>query len=332
MNATEYSTEPANSTNEVSVPGFSKQTKVILKISLVVLLYIVNNYINGMLIAVFFKHHVFHGNSRYVLFIHLVFNDMLDISVLLIMHIWFETIQMMPVPLCYFLMAIAITTTYNTPLNLGVMALERYIAICKPLHHPKICTIRRTYIILGIMWLISFISPASDIIIVFNVEPLSFFCTEITCVSNSFLRTEAQSLKRDLMIISYFALVWLTMAFTYIHIVITARSASRSEKSSARKAYNTVLLHAIQLTLSTLMFLVPLVDSIWLYFHKQDPKDVQYYSHILIILFPRLLSPLIYGVREENFKKYLKGYVKCCTLESKELSNQATKEINRIKG
>ncbi|XP_051788965.1 odorant receptor 131-2-like [Erpetoichthys calabaricus] len=328
MNSTGYSLEPTNFTDEGSVPGFNKQTKSVLKMSLVVLLYIVNNYINGMLITAFFKHHVFHGNSRYVLFIHLVFNDVLDISVLLILHIWVETLHIMPVSLCYLFLIIAVTTTYNTPLNLALMALERYIAICKPLHHPKICTLRRTYIILGIMWLISFISPASDIIIVFNIEPLSFFSTEIICETNSFIRVEAQELKRDFLIISYFALAWLTMAYTYIHIAIAARSASRSEKSSARKAYNTVLLHAIQLTLSTIMFLVPLVDSLWLYYHKQDPRDVQYYTHILIILFPRLLSPLIYGIREENFRKYLKGYVKCCTLGRKESPNQTIKQIN----
>ncbi|XP_051788424.1 odorant receptor 131-2-like [Erpetoichthys calabaricus] len=228
------------------------------------------------------------------------------------MHISLETVHIMPVPLCYFLMTIAITTTYNTPLNLALMALERYIAICKPLHHPNICTVRRMYITLNIMWLISFLSPASDVIIVINVESVNFFNAKIICDNDSFLRTYSQSVKRNYMSITYFAVAWFTMAYTYIHIVIAARSASRSEKSSAKKAYNTVLMHAIQLTLSSLMFIVPLVNNLWLYFQRQDPEDIQYFTYILIILFPRLLSPLIYGVREENFKKYLKVYVKVC--------------------
>ncbi|XP_039591879.1 odorant receptor 131-2-like [Polypterus senegalus] len=314
MNTIGYSIQSTQRTDELSVPGFSSQTKSILKISLVLLFYIVTNYINGMLIAVFYKHHIFHRNPRYILFIHMVLNDVLEITIAIIMHIWTEIVYIMPVSFCYFLMAIAVTTTYNTPLNLAFMALERYIAVCKPLHHPNICTLSRTYIILNIIWLISFLSPASDLIIILNVEPKNFFSTEIICDSDSFVRTYSLSVKRDYMSFTYFAVAWLTMVYTYIHIVITARSISRSEKSSARKAYNTVLLHAIQLTLSSLMFLDPLVNNLWLYYQYQDPGDVQYFTYVLIILFPRLLSPLIYGIREENFRKYLKEYVKVCTL------------------
>ncbi|XP_039591876.1 odorant receptor 131-2-like [Polypterus senegalus] len=311
MNDTEYSTESNNTTNDVAVSVFNKQIKSILKISLVLLLFIMTNYINGLLIAVFFKHNVFHENSRYILFIHMVFNDVLDICTVLILHIWVETLHMMPVSLCYFLMSVAITTTYNTPLNLALMAIERYIAICRPLHHPKICTLHRTYIILIMMWLISFISPASDILFVFTVEPLSFFSTKTICETDSLLRTEAQTMKRDYMSIGYFLVAWIVVALTYINIVLAARSASRAEKSPAKKAYNTILLHAIQLTLSTFMFLVPVVNNLWLYFQKQESQDVQYVSYVSIVMFPRLLSPLIYGVREENFKKYLKEYLQC---------------------
>ncbi|XP_051788423.1 odorant receptor 131-2-like [Erpetoichthys calabaricus] len=227
------------------------------------------------------------------------------------MHIWREIALIMPVSFCYLLMTFAIATNYNTPLNLALMALERYIAICKPLHHPNICTVRRTYVILSIMWLISYLSPASDIIITITIEPMSFFSTNIICENDSLIRTYSQSVKRNYLSIIFFAVAWLTMVYTYINIVTVAQSASRSEKSSAKKAYNTVLLHAIQLTLSSLMFLVPIVNNVWLHFQNVELGDVQYYTHILIILFPRLLSPLIYGVREENFRKYLKGYVTC---------------------
>ncbi|XP_051788422.1 odorant receptor 131-2-like [Erpetoichthys calabaricus] len=226
MNNIEYTIQSTQSTDELSIPGFSNQTKSILKISLVLLFYIVTNYINGKLIAVFFKHHIFHRNPRYILFMHIVLNDVMEISIAIFMHIWAEIVYIMPVSLCYFLMAIAVTTTYNTPLNLALMAVERYIAICKPLHHPNICTFRRTYIILNIIWLISFLSPASDLIIILNAEPMSFFSTKIICYSESFVRTYFLSVKRSCMSLTYFAVAWLTMAYTYIHIVIAARSVS----------------------------------------------------------------------------------------------------------
>ncbi|KAL1272357.1 hypothetical protein QQF64_028219 [Cirrhinus molitorella] len=40
----------------------------------------------------------------------------------------------------------------NTPLILAGMAVERYVAICKPLHHHQICTVRRTYILISLIW------------------------------------------------------------------------------------------------------------------------------------------------------------------------------------
>uniref|UniRef100_A0A8C4X9R2 Odorant receptor 131-2-like n=2 Tax=Erpetoichthys calabaricus TaxID=27687 RepID=A0A8C4X9R2_ERPCA len=290
---------------------FSQNTKSIIKISIVTFLYIITIHINGLLIFTFLKQPLFHDSSRYVLYIHMVFNDVFELSVSLIMHIYFQVMPYTPVPVCYFLLILSVSSTFNTPLNLGLMALERYVAICQPLRHAELCTIPRTSCALAVTWVISLLPAVSDLIIVFFVESLSFFNTRVICKGDSFSRAPFQSIKRHCMNIIYFSLVWLIIIFTYTGIFIAARSASISVKSSAKKAYNTVLLHAVQLLLSMLTFLAPLTEVFFVEFPMEYQMDVLYIRYVFVYIFPRVLSPLIYGLRDGNFRKHIKGHLKC---------------------
>ncbi|KAG7494689.1 hypothetical protein JOB18_035888 [Solea senegalensis] len=83
-------------------------------------------------------------NPHYILFIHLVVNDMTQVMLTIILFIISYTIYKLHVSICCILVLLALFTTENTPLNLACMAVE-YIAICFPLHHVQICTIKRTW-------------------------------------------------------------------------------------------------------------------------------------------------------------------------------------------
>ncbi len=80
-----------------------------------------------------------------------------------------------PLPFCATLLIITSTTHKNTPLTLAGMAVERYIAICKPLHHHQICTVRRTYILISLIWGVGVIPGLNDLIVIVIVRPLSVF-------------------------------------------------------------------------------------------------------------------------------------------------------------
>ncbi|KAK7915726.1 hypothetical protein WMY93_011487 [Mugilogobius chulae] len=104
----------------------------------VVFLGITINYLNGMLVHTFRKHQVFYHNPRYILFIHLVVNDMIQLTVAITLFVCTYVFFTISTPLCCILLAFAIFTTLNTPLNLAVMAVECYIAVCFPLRHPQL--------------------------------------------------------------------------------------------------------------------------------------------------------------------------------------------------
>ncbi|KAI9546684.1 hypothetical protein NQZ68_024582, partial [Dissostichus eleginoides] len=61
------------------------------------------------------------------------------------------------------------------------MALERYIAVCLPLHHVQICTVQRAHLLIALIWLVSFIPAFTDIIILLITQTLSVFSKKVLC-------------------------------------------------------------------------------------------------------------------------------------------------------
>ncbi len=91
-----------------------------------VLLGIIVNGINGMFVFTFFKSSVFYNDPRYILYIHMVINDMLlvffSVSLVVMAYAW----PKVPLPFCVSLLIITSTAHKNTPLTLAGMAVERY--------------------------------------------------------------------------------------------------------------------------------------------------------------------------------------------------------------
>eukprot|EP00064_Thunnus_orientalis_P016260 superscaffoldBa00003177_g16324 len=118
-------------------------TKAVTKNVIVVVLGISINYINASLIQTFRKNQIFYMNPRYILFFHLVINDMIQVTLTVILFVISYTLYKINVSVCCVFILLALFTTENTPLNLACMAMECYIAICLPLHHVQICTVKR---------------------------------------------------------------------------------------------------------------------------------------------------------------------------------------------
>ncbi|KAE8298857.1 hypothetical protein D5F01_LYC03366 [Larimichthys crocea] len=163
-----------------AISGYQRDTftSAVTKNVIVTALCISINYINGTLVHTFRKHQMFTSNPRYILFIHLVINDMMQLLLSTLLHIISYALHRINVSLCLVLLIITIMTTLNTPLNLAGMAVECYIAICIPLRHRQICTIRRTYILIVLIWVASAASILPDLFILLATEPLQFFSLE----------------------------------------------------------------------------------------------------------------------------------------------------------
>ncbi|KAL2090658.1 hypothetical protein ACEWY4_012921 [Coilia grayii] len=285
-------------------------TAAFVKNFIVVLLLLVLNYINGSLVATFLRNQVFYEDPRYILFIHMVINDAIQLTVTITLFVLSYIFYAINVSFCCFFILVAVFTTRNTPVNLAGMAIERYIAICDPLRHAQICTIRRTYILIGLIWFVTVVPDITDLFVTLAREPVSFFHTAVFCIRSNIFKDPVLLYKRQAFDGLYFSLVFFTLVFTYLSILCAARAMS-TDIRSAQRARNTILLHGVQLLMCMLSYISPSMDLIMIRIFPSQILEIRYANYLIVYIFPRFLSPIIYGIRDKKFRRYLKRYFVC---------------------
>ncbi|XP_039653078.1 odorant receptor 131-2-like [Perca fluviatilis] len=281
----------------------------IIKNVITVVLCISINYVNSTLVYTFTKHQVFKMNPRYILYIHLVINDIILLSLFTLVHVLSYIVFTLKVSLCIVLVTIATLASLNNPLTLAFMAVECYIAICFPLRHTQICTVRKTYVVIGLIWAISILSILPDVFVALATESLEFFHSRVYCVRDTVFRNSNLTVKRDVSNSVFLVIFWLTLFYTYFRILFAAKAAAKD----AKKARNTVLLHGFQLLLCMLTYVYDLMLQGLTYLLPKEVLAIRYTVAIFIQVLPRLISPVVYGLRDKTFTKYLKRYLLCTT-------------------
>ncbi|XP_063765915.1 odorant receptor 131-2-like [Eleginops maclovinus] len=284
-------------------------SKAVAKNVIVVVLGLSINYINVGLIHTFCKHQIFYTNPRYILFIHLVVNDMIQMTLSLSMFIISYTIYRINASVCCTFILIALFMTENTPLNLACMAMECYIAICFPLRHVQICTVKRTLMLIGLIWTTTMLSVLPDLFITLATVPLDFFHSRIFCLRKTAFPNPIILEKRNTTYILYLVIVWFVIFYTFFKILSTAKTAS----SNTKKARNTIILHGFQLLLCVTSYVTPQLQDSLMQWFPEHSTDSLFAVYLVVQILPRAISPIIYGIRDKSFKKYLKMYLLCST-------------------
>ncbi|KAM5180509.1 odorant receptor 131-2-like [Mantella aurantiaca] len=263
-------------------------------------------YFMAVMLSVFFTSAVARQEVRYILFAHMLVNDSVYLFIAVFLYVASSFPTKYPAPFCYVFSIVSSTCLKISPYNLAIMSLERFVAICFPLRHREICTLRRMGIALAIIWAIGLLPNIADIFILTLTVEKTFFAQNMACDRSFFIVASVQDTVRLASHASTFCLVGLIIVFTYIRIMLVALRAD-SGKASASKAGRTVMLHAFQLLLCMLAYSYRMVEIIF--------KD--YYTVVSVINFcffmylPRVLSPFIYGVRDELFRKQIKKFTLC---------------------
>ncbi|XP_026115020.1 odorant receptor 131-2-like [Carassius auratus] len=268
------------------------------------------NYINGTFVLVFCKSSVFYSDPRYILYTHLVINDMIMLSISVGLQVTTYAVGPFSLSVCCVVLFVTVIVTKNSPLNLACMAIERYIAICKPLHHPQICTVRRTYMLIWFIWILSAVPAFSDIFITLSTRTESFFSTAVLCHMVIIRNTWQHVVNDTVSNVVYLLFVWITLIVTYFKVLSAANAAS-ADRVSARKGRNTILLHGGQLLLCMMSYITPLLSTVLVDLFPQSRTTILFILFLFSNVLPRLLSPLIYGLRDKQFAERVKVYF-CC--------------------
>lgn len=245
---------------------------------------------------------------------------------------------------------LCVQTCRNSPLNLAGMAVERYIAVCRPLRHSQLCTVQRAYALIALIWAVSFIPSISDVIILLVIQPLSVFTKNVICFPSSVYNTpyhETQSLVVQVTCsfsklmaqfkwlvdqmnlnsppqVLLFSFVFLTLIITYLKVLCAARAVSSSNQASAKNAHKTILLHGVQLLICMLSYISPFINLILVTAWPHKRTIILFITFLFTNLLPRLLSPLIYGIRDQKLSSHFRVHFGCKGFKSRGKSRKRT--------
>ncbi|KAM7397460.1 hypothetical protein PAMA_005651 [Pampus argenteus] len=257
---------------------------------------------------------VFRETSRYILLYNLLFADTVQMALSQLLYILVFCRLRLTYPVCGALVMLAVLTKEISPLTLVVMSLERYVAVCYPLRHATIITIRNTGVAICVIWTISSLNVLTQVLLmihVFHFEDRVSFQMKDFCGKESILLDPISDLYEKAYTFFLFISAGTAVISSYIGVIVAARSAS-TDKASARKARKTLLLHLVQLGLSLSS---TIHNPLLLFFAKNLDRvmfvRIQIVIYIFIIILPRCLSALIYGLRDQTIRPVLMYHI-CC--------------------
>ncbi|XP_028277871.1 odorant receptor 131-2-like [Parambassis ranga] len=262
---------------------------------------------------------VFRETCRYILLYNLLFADTVQIAVSQLLYILSVCRIMLTYPVCGVFIMFANLTSEISPLTLVVMSLERYVAVCYPLRHTTIITIRNTGAAIAAVWAFCSLNTGVRVLLLlqFPFEQLQSLQMKQFCSTFLMFLTPVTVDYDKAYTCFLFVSAGLSVISSYIGVIIAARSAS-TDKASARRARNTLLLHLVQLCLilsSTIHN--PLLIAASNVVTRTMLIRIQNILYVFIIVLPRCLSALIYGIRDKTIRPVLLYYL-CCRLKLSE--------------
>ncbi|XP_028450408.1 odorant receptor 131-2-like [Perca flavescens] len=278
-------------------------------------------FINGTMLFTLRSKTVFCETSRYILLFNLLFADTVQLALSQLLYILAACRIRLTYPLCGVLTMLSDLTNEISPLTLVVMSLERYVAVCYPLRHSTLITIRNTEVAIIVVWVFSSLNILTQILLLldFPFENLESLEMKDFCARENMLLGRMSDDYDKAFTYFLFVSAGVAVTSTYIGVMIAARSAS-TDKGSARKARNTLLLHLGQLGLSLSSTIYnPLLIAMSKVLQKIVLVRIQIVLYVCIVIFPRCLSALIYGIRDQTIRPILICYL-CCRLKLSHVS------------
>ncbi|XP_026993030.1 odorant receptor 129-1 [Tachysurus fulvidraco] len=300
-----------NLTESLDNATSNNSTSIIVKVCVVIPLFCVFLYCILLMLHTFASHRQFFDSSRYILFAYMLVNDTLQLLTSVLLFLFVMGNVKLAIIYCAPLLFVSVATFQNGPLILAAMSLERYVAIFYPLRRPISWRPERIWVIALSLWIISCIPPTVDFILMRPNVGWDVFTTPLVCKNGVLNNLPIQTLFKVAVNVLFFAAVAAIIFFTYIRILLETRKM-RQDRASVTKALHTVVLHGFQLVLSMMVFTFPITETLIMLNIRWMLEHIQFFNYFCFVLLPRFLSPLIYGLRDESLRCYMKKAMPCC--------------------
>ncbi|XP_014850041.1 PREDICTED: olfactory receptor 7G1-like [Poecilia mexicana] len=287
-------------------------------------------FINVTMLYSLWSKEVFRETSRYILLFNLLFSDTIQLAHNQSMFLLSAFRVTLLYSVCVGLTILNNMTLSVSIITLVVMCLERYIAVCFPFKHSVLITTKNTGVVILVIWCFTSLRVivALSLIFKFSFDNVKEMQMVDFCGKDSVFSDPASDIFNKAFTYFLCALGGVAVVFSYTGVVVAARSAS-TDKASANKARRTLLLHLLQLglTLSSTIhnsLLIVISNNL----DRIQAVNMQIALYVCVIVLPKCLSSLIYGLRDQTIRPVLMLNLTCQWRGSALISNvQARNKI-----
>ncbi|XP_032751569.1 olfactory receptor 2AT4 [Rattus rattus] len=204
-------------------------------------------------------------------------------------------------PACLLQMYLFQSFTCSEAFILVVMAYDRYVAICRPLHYPVHMTPQTNTALAASAWITALLLPVPAVVktsqMVYNDVAYIYhcFCDHLALVQSSCSDTTPQTLMGFCiaMVVSFLPL--LLVLLSYVRILISVLRINSKEGRS--KAFSTCSSHL--LVVGTYYSSIAIA---YVAYRADLPLDFHIMGNVVYSILTPILNPLIYTLRNKDVK------------------------------
>nr|DBA29763.1 TPA: hypothetical protein GDO54_005823 [Pyxicephalus adspersus] len=185
---------------------------------------------------------------------------------------------------------------------LTVMAYDRYLAICKPLHYTSIMSHQTCWIMIIICWTCSMLIQCNHVTVLITLQFCGpniidhFFCDlhpilKLSCSDTTNFELEVTLLGGFFVIIPFFIII-----VSYIYIIVTIFNIPSI--TGRKKVFSTCSSH-----LSAVSTFYLTIVCVYLLPNRRQSSDITKFMSFLYTVVNPLLNPIIYSLRNKDLKQ-----------------------------
>ncbi|KAM4731288.1 olfactory receptor 10A3-like [Anableps anableps] len=212
---------------------------------------------------------------------------------------------------CFTQIYVIYTYGSNEMTILSIMAHDRYVAVCHPLHYHRKMTSKTVVLLSALAWIFPALNLTALILMSTRLplcgnEIQKVFCANWNVVKLSCVSTALNNVLGMLLTITTVFLPLLYVLYTYLRILIVCWKRSEEFKG---KVLQSCLPHIVSFVIYSAAGFCDIALS------RYNPEDINPFVAAILslefVIIPPVLNPLVYGLKLPDIRRHILGLLLC---------------------